>query len=714
MRKTFTTYLFLLALLASAPFAVQSQTIFSEDFDNTGGTFPAGWKLFNLDGLTPAANVNYVDSAWIIRDDFITSQTDSCAFSTSWYNPVGTANDWMITPGISLAAAGYVLRWEAVAPDPTYPDGYEVRIGTAQTTTGQSTVLTSFTAENQTWTSRQVFIPASFHNQTVYISFRNNSNDKFLLMIDSIRVEVALNHDAKVTMTDQPHGEYTKIPFSESPTIDLGGEVTNIGLQSLSNVNLKCNVYNSSMALQTTATGTAVPTLASSGNTSFNLGTFTPPAADNYILEYVTTVNETDGNPSNDTSIVTFQADTVYARDDGIPNGTIGIGAGTHGQIGQIFTLQNPGLISSITFMLGNQGGGMSGQYIHGGVMNWDHTNHQPGSILAITDSVQWDTSTYSFMTLPLSGGAISLPADTFFVYMQERDSNITLARANDIYTMNTGWVDFPGNQFGGWATSEAYNFSQAYILRANMPEGCMAIDSMVITEPSCAGDQDGGAAVHITDGTGPYTYAWSTGDTTSSISGVGAGSYTLTIIDAAQCTLQLGSVVVSEPSPLAANMFKQNASCDTCTDGSATAVPIGGTGPYTYSWSTGDTSQTTSGLTLGMYICDITDSKGCTYTDSIEVGDALGIDDGFGPLKEVEVFPNPNHGQFTLNVTMDRVRDINLSIVDLNGKKVYDGKLEHAASYSKEIKIPGLSAGQYFLKLQTEEAARTVPMIIE
>jgi hypothetical protein len=182
--------------------------LFSEDFDGIPGptaggagtyTFPAGWLLANVDNGTPAGAVSYVNEAWERREDFITNVVDSCAFSTSWTTPASVADDWMWTPLIGPISAGNILKWKAFAPDPMYLDGYEVRVmpassgppsgsdGNMGNMLSNSAILFSIAAENATWTDRQVNLSA-YAGQSVYIAFRNNSNDKFLLLIDDVEV----------------------------------------------------------------------------------------------------------------------------------------------------------------------------------------------------------------------------------------------------------------------------------------------------------------------------------------------------------------------------------------------------------------------------------------------------------------------------------------------------------------------------------------------
>ena len=202
------TLLFILFAALIFPDQLRAQTLFSEDFDNIPGptaggpgtyVFPSGWTMVNVDNKIPNAAVSYVNSAWERREDFSFNVVDSAAFSTSWYAPAGAADDWMWTPVIGPLTPNSLLSWKAVAYDPAFRDGYEVRImvapnvptggpGNLGNMVSNSTILFSTTAENSTWTSRNISL-AAYAGQNVYIGFRNNSDDKFLLLIDDVVVD---------------------------------------------------------------------------------------------------------------------------------------------------------------------------------------------------------------------------------------------------------------------------------------------------------------------------------------------------------------------------------------------------------------------------------------------------------------------------------------------------------------------------------------------
>src|SRR6478672_3892762 len=131
----------LLALAVLTAGFANAQT-WSEDFSSTTApALPASWLQNNVDGLTPAvaASWNFGTNAWVTRDIGTSTYPDAAAHtkivaSTSWYSPAGVANDWLISPSFTVPANG-VLKWDGLANDPSFADGYEVRISTTGTTT---------------------------------------------------------------------------------------------------------------------------------------------------------------------------------------------------------------------------------------------------------------------------------------------------------------------------------------------------------------------------------------------------------------------------------------------------------------------------------------------------------------------------------------------------------------------------------------------------
>ena len=181
-----------------------------------------------------------------------------------------------------------------------------------------------------------------------------------------------------------------------------------------------------------------------------------------------------------------------------------------------------------------------------------------------------------------------------------------------------------------------------SYTVTVTDANGLTATSSSTVTEPdalvanastasnvSCNGGSDGSVTAAPTGGTSPYTYTWNTGDTQATDTGLPAGTYTITVTDANGCTAT-GQSTVTEPDALVANASTaSNVSCNGGSDGSVTAAPTGGTSPYTYTWNTGDTQATDTGLPAGTYTITVTDANGCTATGTASTTEPTALSAG-------------------------------------------------------------------------------------
>lgn len=137
---------------------------------------------------------------------------------------------------------------------------------------------------------------------------------------------------------------------------------------------------------------------------------------------------------------------------------------------------------------------------------------------------------------------------------------------------------------------------------------------NLAVTQVACNGTNTGSIIATVTGGTAPFTYAWSNGATTASISNLAAGNYSLTVTDNLGCT-KSQSVTVTQPPVLAITFSNSPGSCG--ASGTSTANVTGGTAPYTYLWSNGATTPNISNLAPGSYSITVTDANGCTKAGS-------------------------------------------------------------------------------------------------
>ncbi|MCC7507076.1 MAG: hypothetical protein IT259_17345 [Saprospiraceae bacterium] len=142
---------------------------------------------------------------------------------------------------------------------------------------------------------------------------------------------------------------------------------------------------------------------------------------------------------------------------------------------------------------------------------------------------------------------------------------------------------------------------------------------STTSTNVTCFGLCNGKASAVGSGGWAPYTYLWSTGATTQNVAGLCPGTYTVTVTDI-DLGYAVGTVVITQPPQLGVTAFGTDQICDSAPEGTATAVPYGGTPPYTYQWSNGGSTAIITGLTAGTYTVTVTDANNCTAAASATV----------------------------------------------------------------------------------------------
>jgi PKD repeat protein len=165
---------------------------------------------------------------------------------------------------------------------------------------------------------------------------------------------------------------------------------------------------------------------------------------------------------------------------------------------------------------------------------------------------------------------------------------------------------------------------------------GCSASDNVIVTvnnnptlshtvnNVTCNGACDGTITSTVTGGAPSYTYLWAPGSmTTSSVSGLCAGSYTVYVTDANGCTANMGATV-SQPTALSVTSSSTNVTCFGACNGTASVLAGGGTPSYSYVWSpfvsSGQGTANASGLCAGTYTATVTDASGCVMTSTVVI----------------------------------------------------------------------------------------------
>ncbi|MBP5994765.1 MAG: gliding motility-associated C-terminal domain-containing protein [Crocinitomicaceae bacterium] len=277
----------------------------------------------------------------------------------------------------------------------------------------------------------------------------------------------------------------------------------------------------------------------------------------------------------------------------------------------------------------------------------------------AVTLALTGGTPIYSFVW---SNGATTediynLPAGTYSVTMSDANGcsavfSSSLTQPSSAISMTlyptsalcfgtpTGSVDLsvsggvPGYTYSwsnGTTTQDLTTITGGqYSVTIQDANGCLLADTVNVGQPlsaltliqstssvSCTGLSNGFINLTVSGGTGPYSYAWNNGVTTQDLSNVPAGTYSVVVTDANGCTGSL-TIQVTQPSALVGvTGISANVICHGGTTGSIAAQGTGGTGVYTYLWSTGSTSSTLTGIPAGIYSVIVSDNYGCNATQS-------------------------------------------------------------------------------------------------
>ena len=199
--------------------------------------------------------------------------------------------------------------------------------------------------------------------------------------------------------------------------------------------------------------------------------------------------------------------------------------------------------------------------------------------------------------------------------------------------TGGTGTYTYAWSPSGGTAATANGLSAGTYTVTVKDAYLCTKTQSFTIAEPdaltpsvsqtdvSCNGGSNGSATVSVTGGTGTYSYQWSpSGGTAATATGLSAGTYTVLIKDSNLCETT-ATVTIAEPALLTATIDKTDVLCYQANNGTATVIPSGGTGTYTYSWSpSGGTAATATGLSPNTYSVTVTDANGCFITETVQI----------------------------------------------------------------------------------------------
>lgn len=232
-------------------------------------------------------------------------------------------------------------------------------------------------------------------------------------------------------------------------------------------------------------------------------------------------------------------------------------------------------------------------------------------------------------LTMPTCGGSNG----AIDITVSDQDGggmNLEYDWDNDGVGDNDDMEDLTGLPAGNFTVIVTNSLGCAASMTFSLSDDTAPELSFAQTNPMCGGDSDGSIDMTVTGGTMPFTYQWDNDGTADNddmedISGLMAGTYSVTVIDGAGCTAT-GSVTLTgaiSPEIMAVVSPVSCAGGDGAID-----VTVRGVADFTYDWSHimgNDDPEDVSGLGVGMYTLTVTGGNGCTASSNLTVVDDCG-----------------------------------------------------------------------------------------
>ncbi len=278
-------------------------------------------------------------------------------------------------------------------------------------------------------------------------------------------------------------------------------------------------------------------------------------------------------------------------------------------------------------------------------------------------------TTTYSVTGTSANGGCTAIGTTTVKVEVLSINMNTVNESCNGSTNGNITAVVSNGTNPYKYTWSNAattqliYNLpTGTYSVLVKDSIGCKDSATATITQPAAltvtasatntsCGRTNGTVTATPNGGVAPFNYSWTTtpAETGSSINGLNAGTYSVTLTDKSGCTATGKATVGASNTPLITPTIT-NSSCG-LTNGKAKVVISGGTPPYRYSWNNGDTLSTDSNMAAATYVITVTDAAGCLTFEPININDASGPTLTTSLLTNVSCGGGAN-GAITVNAT--------------------------------------------------------------
>ncbi len=317
----------------------------------------------------------------------------------------------------------------------------------------------------------------------------------------------------------------------------------------------------------------------------------------------------------------------------------------------------------------------------------------------------------------------ISQPLAALIIVPDVNDAICGLSNGSASVTANGG----AGGYVYNWSTgANIQNISNlaagSYNITVTDANSCTASAALTVTnQPSnltvsisttdaACGASDGSATANSNTGgsTATVTYVWNTSATTSDISNLSAGVYSVTATNNIGCTATASGTVNNSGAPSITFTTQQPSGGN---NGSVSATVTGGSPTYTYTWSNGGTTSSISNLPAGTYTLTVTDQTGCVSIASVVIG-TVGVNDIL--VKTLKLYPNPTQGLTSLQVELAQTKELSITVTNSIGQQVWMKSIANFNSGTEMIDMNRFAPGVYVISVQAGEISRNIRLVKE
>lgn len=478
-----------------------------------------------------------------------------------------------------------------------------------------------------------------------------NSNDRVVLTSNIIPFQsgampllVSINNVSPTSCSDTSDGEATANPtggttpynyqWSNGSTLQTNvtlppglATVTvtdNAGMTASASVNITSpsaiQMVTSGSTVCENATNGTVSVIASGGvgGFSYSWSTGNGGSSVSNLPAGTYTVTVTDSNNCSETGMATIVESPPIVID-----GTTEIVQCNGQSTGGVFTTISGGT-GNKTYLWSN---GTTQQNLNNNVPAGTYT-------ITVTDADQCTNSASFVVTQPaVLNGVANVQNNVSCFAGNNGTATVTASGGTLPYSYN--WSN--GQTSSGMSSTLSNLTAGNYTVTISDTYSCQKTVNFVITQPaqivfnpsvtnvSCFGLSNGQINSGVSGFQGNASYNWSNGETTANINNVNAGNYILTVTDGQGCTAS-SQFTVNQPAQINISLNTTNVSCNNTTNGSIAAQASGGVGNKTFSWSSGQTTATISGLSAGNYTVTVTDANNCTNSQTATVATTPGF----------------------------------------------------------------------------------------